>query len=172
MKKIFTLFMTMVVTLTMYAVTPNLLGDKVDPTGRATELAEKKLEHTKQVARVLGMNKLERKAAVKFATEVKKISKAQNEEITLNYDGFAAIMCVDAELGEWWLGLSCDDWSRDEYGHNLNLEWYASADNPCGTFTTEDFVYDWTHLTTPYSYGSIMFSEMNMTLSHEKISDN
>ncbi len=76
------------------------------------------------------------------------------------------------EDGEWWIGLSCDDWSRPEYGHNLNLEWYAPADNPCGTFTTEDFVYDFTHLMTPFSYGSIMFSEMTMTLSLEKVSDN
>ncbi len=76
------------------------------------------------------------------------------------------------EDGEWWIGLSCDDWSRPEYGHNLNLEWKAPADNPCGTFTTEDFVYDFTHLMTPFSYGSIMFSEMTMTLSLEKVSDN
>ena len=76
------------------------------------------------------------------------------------------------EEEQWWIGLSCDDWSRSEYGHNLNLEWNAPADNPCGTFTTEDFDYDYTHLTTPFSYGSIHFSEITMTLSHEKVSAN
>ena len=169
MKKIFTFFMAMVVTLATYAVTPIQSGSKVDPTGRATELANKKLQHNKQVAKVLNMDKVGRQA--KSATMAAPIAKAQHEEITLNYDGFAGMQYYE-EDGEWWIGLSCDDWSRPEYGHNLNLEWYAPADNPCGTFTTEDFVYDFTHLMTPFSYGSIMFSEMTMTLSLEKVSDN
>ena len=169
MKKIFTFFMAMVVTLAMYAVTPIQSGSKVDPTGRATELANKKLQHNKQVAKVLNMDKVGRQA--KPATMAAPIAKAQHEEITLNYDGFAGMQCYE-EDGEWWIGLSCDDMSRPEYGHNLNLEWYAPAENPCGTFTTEDFVYDFTHLMTPFSYGSIMFSKMTMTLSLEKVSDN
>lgn len=169
MKKIFTFFMAMVVTLAMYAVTPIQSGSKVDPTGRATELANKKLQHNKQVAKVLNMDKVGRQA--KSATMAAPIAKAQHEEITLNYDGFAGMQYYE-EDGEWWIGLSCDDMSRPEYGHNLNLEWYAPADNPCGTFITTDFVYDFTHLMTPFSYGSIMFSEMTMTLSQEKVSDN
>ena len=174
MKKIFTLFMVMVVTLSMYAFTS--VGEKVDPTGRATQLAQKKLEHNKQVARVLGMDKLERKAmpkASEAATQLLAVApkaNSQNEVITLNYEGFAGMMCYGE--GEWWIGLSCDDWSRPEYGHNLNLEWFATNEDPCGTFNTESFVYDYTHLTTPYSYGSIHFEKVNMTLSHEKVSDN
>ena len=176
MKKIFTLLLTMVVAATMFALPPVELGKKVDPAGYATKLAEKKTQHHQQVAKVLGLDKVERKAAVKASAEAKQLqavapkAKAQNDVITLNYDGFAAMMCYGD--GEWWIGLSCDDMSRPEYGHNLNLEWFATDENPCGTFTTKDFVYDYTHLTTPYSYGSIMFSEMNMTLSHEKVSDN
>ena len=169
MKKIFTFFMAMVVTLSMYAVTPIQSGKKADPTGRATELASKKLQHTKQVAKALGLDKVERKAAVKTAPAK---AKAESEPIVLNYDGFAGMMCVDQELGEWWIGLGCDDWSRPEYGHSLQLQWIASPDSPCGTFTTEDFVYDFTHLLTPFSYGSIMFSDMNMTLTYEKVSAN
>lgn len=169
MKKLFTLFMTMVVTLAMYAVTPNQSGKKVDPTGRATELADKKLQHNKQVLQVLGMDKLERKATP--ATKTAPIAKAKQEEITLNYDAFAGMMNYEEE-GQWWIGLSCDDWSRNEYGHNLNLEWTAPANNPCGTFTTEDFEYDYTHLTTPFSYGSIHFSEITMTLSYEQVNAN
>ena len=174
MKKIFTLFMVMVVTLSMYAFTS--VGEKVDPTGRATQLAQKKLEHNKQVAKVLGMDKLERKAmpkASEAATQLPAVApkaNSQNEVITLNYEGFAGMMCYGE--GEWWIGLSCDDWSRPEYGHNLNLEWFATDEDPCGTFNTESFVYDYTHLTTPYSYGSIHFEKVNMTLSHEKVSDN
>ena len=169
MKKIFTFFMAMVVTLSMYAVTPIQSGKKADPTGRATELASKKLQHTKQVAKALGLDKVERKAAVKTAPAK---AKAESEPIVLNYDGFAGMMCVDQELGEWWIGLGCDDWSRPEYGHNLQLEWFASPTDPCGTFTTEDFVYDFTHLMTPTGYGSLMFLEMNMTLTHEVVSAN
>lgn len=161
--------MAVVVTLAMFAVTPNQSGKKVDPTGRATELADKKLQHNKQVLQLLGMDKLERKATP--ATKTAPIAKAKQEEITLNYDAFAGMMNYEEE-GQWWIGLSCDDWSRNEYGHNLNLEWTAPANNPCGTFTTEDFEYDYTHLTTPFSYGSIHFSEITMTLSYEQVNAN
>jgi hypothetical protein len=172
MKKIFTFFMAMVVTLSMYAVTPNQLGKKADPTGRATELANKQLQHHKQVAKVLGLDKFEGKTTPRIAPNAKKApAKAQKEVITLNYDAFAFIE-YNPDLGDWMIGLSCDDITRSEYGHNLQLNWYAPADNPCGTFTTEDFIYDFTHLTTPFSYGSIMFSEMSMTLTHETINAN
>ena len=177
MKKFLSLFMAMVVTLSIMAAIPTEFGQKVDPTGHATKLMEKKLQHHQDVTKVLQLNKLERKAMPKInaekqlPAELAKAPQVQNEVITLNYDGFAGMQCYE-EDGEWWIGLSCDDMSRPEYGHNLNLEWYAPAENPCGTFTTEDFVYDFTHLMTPFSYGSIMFSEMTMTLSLEKVSDN
>ena len=178
MKKFLSLFMAMVVTLSIMAAIPTEFGQKVDPTGHATKLMEKKLQHHQDVTKVLQINKLERKAISKTNAEEKqlpaelaKAPQVQNEVITLNYDGFAGMQYYE-EDGEWWIGLSCDDMSRPEYGHNLNLEWYAPANNPCGTFTTEDFVYDFTHLMTPFSYGSIMFSEMTMTLSLEKVSDN
>ena len=171
MKNIFTFFMAMVVTLSMYAVTPNRLGKKVDPTGYATELANKKQAHHQQAAKALGLDQVERKAAK--ATEPSKApKKAKNEVITLNYDGFAGLMCVDAELGVWWIGMGCDDESRPEYGHNLQLQWHATANNPCGIFTTEDFEFDYTHLMTPTHLGSILFEEVTMTLSHEKVNAN
>ena len=94
MKKLFTLFMAMVVTLAIYAVTPQT-GNKVDPTGRATELADKKLKHNKQVAKVLGLDKLERQA--KPATKTAPVAKAQQEDITLNYEAFAGMMYYEEE---------------------------------------------------------------------------
>ena len=169
MKKFVSLFMAMVVTLAMYAVTPIQSGNKVDPNGRATELADQKLKHNKQVAKVLGMDKVERKAAP--ATQTSPIAKAQQEDITLNYDAFAGMMYYEDEE-QWWIGMSCDDWSRTEYGHNLNLEFNAPAASPCGTYTTEDFDYDYTHLTTPLSFGSIHFTDITLTISFEKISAN
>ena len=172
MKKIFTFFMAMVVTLSMYAVIPHQLGEKVDPTGRATELASKQQTHRQQMAKALGLNQVERKAA-KAAPEANKApKKAQMEVITLNYDRFAGMECAEAELGEWWIGLSCDDWTRPEYGHNISLDWYAKGDNPCGTFTTEDFVADYTYMMTPTGYGSILFEEITMTLAKEVVSAN
>ena len=167
MKKIFTFFMAMVVTLAMYAVTPQT-DNKVDPAGRATELADKKLKHNKQVAKVLGLDKLERQA--KPATKTAPVAKAQQEDITLNYEAFAGMMYYEEEE-QWWIGMSCDDIMRTEYGHNLNLEFTAPAESPCGTYTTEDFDYDFTHLTTPFSFGSIHFSDITMTLSYEKVSE-
>ena len=172
MKKIFTFFMAMVVTLSMYAVAPNKLGEKVDPTGRATELANKKQAHHLQLAKALGLDQVERKAANVAPATKKAPKKAQNEVITLNYDGFAGLMCVDQELGVWWVGMGCDDESRPEYGHNLQLQWQATANSPCGTFTTEDFDFEYTHLMTPTHLGSILFEEVTMTLTHEKVNAN
>ena len=169
MKKIFTFLLAVVVTLAMYAVTPNQIGKKVDPSGRATELADKKLQHNKQVAKVLGLDKLERQASP--ATKPAPVAKATQEDITLNYDAFAGMMYYENEE-QWWIGMSCDDITRTEYGHNLSLEFNAPAASPCGTYTTEDFAYDFTHLTTPFSYGSIHFTDITMTLSFEKISAN
>ncbi len=172
MKKIFTFLMAMVVAASTMALPPVELGKKVDPTGHATELANKELKHHKQVAKVLGMDKFEGKMTPRTAPNTKKTSaKAQKEVITLNYDAFAFIE-YNPDLGDWMIGLSCDDITRPEYGHNLQLNWYAPADNPCGTFTKEDFIYDLTHLLTPFSYGSIMFSEMSMTLTHEAVNAN
>ena len=172
MKKIFTFFMAMVVTLAMYAVTPTQSGKKLDPTGRATELANKKQAHHQQVAKALGLDQVERKAANVAPATKKAPKKAQNEVITLNYDGFAGLMCVDQELGVWWVGMGCDDESRPEYGHNLQLQWQATPNNPCGTFTTEVFEFDYTHLMTPTHLGSILFEEVTMTLTHEKVNAN
>ena len=173
MKKNFTFFIAMVVTLSMYAVTPVQSADKLDPTGHATQLADKKLQHHKQVAKVLGLDQFDGKPIPKTTPNIQKAPKAkvQSEVMTLNYDAFS-FMEYDADMGDWMIGLNCDDWSRPEYAHFLQLNWHAPANNPCGTFTTEDFVYDLTHMLTPYSYGSIMFDEVNMTLSSEKISDN
>ena len=175
MKKFFTLLMAMVVSASMMALPPVELGKKVDPTGHATKMVEKKMQHKQDVAKVLQLNTLERKAMPKAKHTIQqlpagmdKVQKAQKEVITLTYDGFAAMQYYELDE-EWWIGMSCDDMTRYEYGHNLNLEWKAPADNPCGTFTTEDFVYDYTHLTTPFSYGSIHFSEISMTLTHEKV---
>ena len=172
MKKIFTFFMAVVVTLSMYAVIPHQLGEKIDPTGRATELANKKQAHHQQVAKALGLDQVERKAANVAPATKKAPKKAQNEVITLNYDGFAGLMCVDQELGVWWVGMGCDDESRPEYGHNLQLQWQATPNNPCGTFTTEVFEFDYTHLMTPTHLGSILFEEVTMTLTHEKVNAN
>ena len=177
MKKIFTLLMATVVALSISALTPYDLGKK-DPTGHATKVLEKQMQHHQDVARVLQLNKLERKAMPKATADTKqlpaamaKAPQAQNEQITLNYDAFAGMRYYEEEE-QWWIGLSCDDWSRSEYGHNLNLEWNAPTDNPCGTYTTEDFQYEYTHLTTPFSYGSIHFTDITMTLSHEQVSAN
>ena len=171
MKKFFSLLMATCVTLCMLAVTPAETGKKVDPTGRATELANKKQAHHQQLAKALGLDQVERKAA-KTAEPTKAPKKAQNEVITLNYDGFAGMMCVDQELGVWWVGMGCDDESRPEYGHNLQLQWQATPNNPCGTFTTEVFEFDYTHLMTPTHLGSILFEEVTMTLTHEKVNAN
>ena len=169
MKKIFTLLMVMAA-MAMYALPTAELGKKVDPIGHATKMVEKKLQHHQQVAKALGLNKVERKAAVK-ATPVAmtKAAQTENEVYTLNYDGFAGMECVDPELGTWWIGLGCDDRSRPEYGHNLQMQWHATADSPCGTFTTEDFESDYTHMMTPTHLGSILFEEVTLTLTKEQV---
>lgn len=172
MNKIFTLLLAMVVAASTMALPLVELGNKVDPTGRATELANKQQAHRQQMAKALGLNKVERTAAKVAPKANNAPKKAQKEVITLNYDAIAGMMCVDEELGIWWIGMGCDDESRPEYGHNLQMQYQATADSPCGTFTTEDFEFDYTHLMTPTHLGSILFEEVTMTLTHEKVNAN
>ena len=51
--------MATVVSLSILAITPADLDKKTDPTGHATKLVEKRLQHKQDVAKVLQMNKLE-----------------------------------------------------------------------------------------------------------------
>ena len=71
MKKIFTLLMAMVVALSMAAVTHAELS-KQDPTGYATKMVEKKMQHHQDVAKVLQLNKLERKPMPKTTNETRR----------------------------------------------------------------------------------------------------
>lgn len=179
MKKIFTLLMAVVTALSISALPAAEFGKKADPSGRATKLWEKKVENHKQLAKALQMDGLVRKAMPKTTADVKKapaaqhvapVAKADDDSvIELNYDGFAGFTCY-ADFGEWWIGLECNDYDRPEYGHILQLNWLAPADNPCGTFTVDDMVQDYTYLLTPYSYGAIHFDEVTMTLTSEKVS--
>ena len=72
MKKIFTFLMAMVVAASTMALPLVELGNKVDPTGRATELANKELKHHKQVAKALGLDKFEGKTTPITAPNAKK----------------------------------------------------------------------------------------------------
>jgi hypothetical protein len=75
MKKIFTLLMATVVALSISALTPYDLGKK-DPTGHATKVLEKQMQHHQDVARVLQLNKLERKAMPKATADTKQLPAA------------------------------------------------------------------------------------------------
>ena len=175
MKKILTLFMATVVAASMYALPLNLKAEK---TGRVNETAAKfeqkaQLEKDAKAALTFERKAVEKKEAKKNAPQVQ-VSKAslakvaQEEVIELNYDGIANGPIYTEETGDWTVGLECDDWENPAYGHMLQLAWYAPADNFCGTFTTEDFNPDYTHMMTGMSMGSILFESVEMTISAEK----
>ena len=177
MKKFLTLFMATVVATSIFALPQNATTEKK---GRVNNPAEKNLALKAKLekdAKALDFafdrkaveKKAEKKQPVKTLAPKANLAKvAQEEVMELTYDGIANGPIYTEETGDWTVGLECDDWENPAYGHMLQLAWYAPADNYCGTFTTQDFNPEYTHMMTGMSMGSILFESVEMTISAEK----
>ena len=101
----------------------------------------------------------------------KKVTAANLDDVEfteLNYSSIAIGPEYNEDSETWWLGLECPDMTKPEYGIMIQLDWAAPADDFTGSFTTEDFTYDFTWALTTDCYGFIQFDEINMTISTEK----
>lgn len=181
MKKIFTLFMATIMALSMQALPLNkktIKGQVKQP----TEMSQEKQSRMEQLVARLGQPTLERQEAERNVDAkmqklagvpaVGKAKVAQEEVVELTYDDFAFGPVYYEETADWTIILSTNDEYSPAYGLMFQFDWYAPADNCYGTFTTEDFSQDFTFLNTPYSMGSIFFTEIEMTLAAERVSDN
>ena len=179
MKKIFTLLMAMVVAVSMSALPINLkTAAKQGLSKHQTENSIKKQQQLEKMSLVSSTMKT--RTAVPADQVVKKApAKKQGKKVTaanlddvefteLNYSSIAIGPEYNEDSETWWLGLECPDMTQPEYGTMIQLDWAAPADDFTGTFTTEDFTYDYTWAMTLDCYGFILFDEITMTLSTEK----
>ena len=179
MKKIFTLFMAMVVAVSMSALPINLkTAAKQGLSKHQTENSIKKQQQMEKMS--LLSSTMKTRTAVLTDQVVKKApAKKQGKKITaanlddvefteLNYSSIAIGPEYNEDSETWWLGLECPDMTKPEYGIMIQLDWAAPADDFTGSFTTEDFTYDFTWALTTDCYGFIQFDEINMTISTEK----
>ena len=181
MKKFLTLFMAMVVTMSMSALPLHVKTSKEGPVKHQTESSIKKAEQMEKMKIELSNAEMQRTAAPlakkapakAFAANAQKVAPAAKvDEVAfteLNYDAFAVGPEFREDTETWWMGLQTMDESRPEYGVMIQLDWKAPADDFTGTFTTEDFTRDYTWALTDYSMGYIQFDSISMTISKEVV---
>ena len=179
MKKIFTLLMAMVVAVSISALPINLkTAAKQGLSKHQTENSIKKQERmeklheatpTMKTRSAAPVDQVAKKApAKKHGKKVAAANMDDVEYIELNYSSIAIGPEYNEDSETWWLGLECPDMTKPEYGTMIQLDWIAPADDFTGTFTIEDFTYDYTWAMTLDCYGFILFDEITMTLSTEK----
>ena len=181
MKKFLTLFMAMVVTMSMSALPLHVKTSKEGPVKHQTESSIKKAEQMEKMKLELPNAEMQRTAAPlakkapakAIAANAQKVAlAAEVDEVAfteLNYDAFAVGPEYTEESESWWVGLQTMDESRPEYGVMIQLDWKAPADDFTGTFTTEDFTRDYTWALTDYCMGQIQFDSISMTISKEAV---
>ena len=174
----FTLFMAILATISMSALPLNLKTEKQALAKHQTEHSIKKQQQLEKMNLVSSTMKT--RSAVPADQVVKKApAKKQGKKVTaanlddvefteLNYSSIAIGPEYNEDSETWWLGLECPDMTKPEYGIMIQLDWTAPADDFTGSFTTEDFTYDFTWALTTDCYGFIQFDEINMTISTEK----
>ena len=89
-----------------------------------------------------------------------KQSSSSQQEIHLNFDHFTQGPKY-YKSGDWYVVLENEeDWE-------VYLNWQAPKDNYCGTFTTEQFLDDYSYIFTPEDRqnGGIHYNDINMTIS-------
>lgn len=171
MKKLFTLFVAVVVAMTTFAAPLQMTpGKKQGQVKEQKNEVVEKLMSVKELKRVALPEKSMKKAPA-IAEKVAPATKLASELISLNFDEISAGPTYSESSGDWWIGLGCYDESRPEYGHVIYLDWFAPADNMCGTFTTKDFDLSYCYMYTNYCMGAIMFDSITMTIAENKIGE-
>ena len=134
MKKIFTLFMAVVACVAMYAMPQNGLKqlDNVKSSAKA-KVEAKKAERVEKLA-ALSMN-TERHAIASASAPATQA--AQEDVVTLNFTALDEFK-YQTQTQDWFMSMSCMDFEKPEFGYIVKLDYFAPADNYCGTFTEEN----------------------------------
>ena len=173
MKKLLTLFMAIVVAISMFAIPqlPDLTGKKaLQVKKEATNLAQikaKEITRTKMVQRDF-VRQENTEAINRPMVASKKVLQATNGDdiITLNLDFYVGPEYY-AEYGDWYIAVGNDDWT-------FKLDWYASEgenkDGYLGTWTTKDFDLSYTYIIDP-NWEAIEVKDITMTVTKTVISE-
>ncbi len=154
MKKIFTLFMSVVVAMSMFALPQaNLSANKAQAGFEKANVENPHKAKLEKKHRVQAMaHDFVRPEATKSAAKLAPAKHAMAEGQTINMPMyFSAGPEYYEEYGDWYIVLENDDWWM------LKLDWYApqgeNNDGYVGTFTLEDFDLSNTYFVDPdYEY--------------------
>lgn len=142
-----TLLLTAMMVCNLFATPQNIVFPTATAIAKSSLLSPRKQNLEKRVANIatssarqmaLSTSSIAKKSPAMQLTTPSSIAKATKEEITLNFDKFAYFDYYPSS-GDWFLSMSCDDPTKPEYGYVVKFDYFAPADNPWGTFTTEDF---------------------------------
>ena len=94
------------------------------------------------------------------------VQKATQEVIQLNYTQVHNLKFY-ADTQDWFFYLKGDDKSQMEYYYMIKLDYFAPADNYCGTFTKEDFNLQYAFIVYN-NYLNIYYDDITVTVSEEQ----
>ena len=165
MKKIFTLFMVLMVGTSMFAISPTKLPQKEQVLSTKPMATMHQLqEMQKKVARPLSVDAKEvhRHPAVQYAMPLKQEATAAT--ISLNGDGFLVGPEYDPETSEWYIALEVQ-------GYTFRLCWFGQEENFAGSYSFDDISWDWTWgwYASDDLFYEIYFQDVTMTISEKQV---
>ena len=165
MKKIFTLFMVLMVGTSMFAISPTKLPQKEQVLSTKPMATMHQLqEMQKKVARPLSVDAKEvhRHPAVQYAMPLKQEATAAT--ISLNGDGFLVGPEYDLETSEWYIALEVQ-------GYTFRLCWFGQEENFAGSYSFDDISWDWTWgwYASDDLFYEIYFQDVTMTISEKQV---
>ena len=160
MKKIFTLVMALVACAVMYATPQN--GLKQLDNVKLSPMAKVDAKRAERIAKLaaLSMN-TERHAIANAATPASHAT--QEEVIALNFTTLDEFK-YQTQTQDWFMSMSCMDFEKPEFGYIVKLDYYAPADDYCGTFTEEDMDSNYSYMFTPNGQ-TVTYTDVNMTVT-------
>lgn len=161
MKKIFTLLLAMVAIVAMYAQPQNglIALDQVNSS------AKEKVETIKA-------ERIQKLAALSMSSERHPIAAASaksatqsNEEnvVTLNFTALDDLS-YRKDSKDWFMSMSCMDMEKPEFGYIVKFDYFAPADDFCGTFTEADIISDYSYMFTPDGQ-TVIYSKLDLTVT-------
>ena len=173
MKKIFTLFMATVVTVSMFALPqlPDVTVKKALQLKKAevrtpAQVKAKEITRTKMLQRDFVLQENAKVASRPMAAPKKVVQAISGEMVTLDLEFYVGPEYY-AEYGDWYIAVGNDDWT-------FKLDWYASEgenkDGYLGTWTTKDFDLGYTYIIDP-DWEEIDVKDITMTVTKTVISE-
>ena len=161
MKKFFTLVIALVACAAMYAVPQNGLKQLDNVTSSAKAKVEAKRAERVEKLAALSMT-TERHAIA--ANQVALSQANQEEVVTLTFTALDDLK-YQPQTQDWFLSMSCMDFEKPEFGYIVKLDYFAPADNYCGTFTEEDIYSDYSYMYTPDGQ-TVHYTDVDMIVAN------